>query len=147
MDKVDDKYVSGIYVSLQNSSSHTVHISGVDILYRYRRGTFIERIKHAWEFKRIMRCVGWIHYPLNMHGVETGLPVSLEAHKSHMIFISDERLDDILEDALERRIIASAQDTLWRTKYSKKFDYPKFVQKDEPKQIEGKGAVPEDATS
>ncbi|MGR1582831.1 hypothetical protein ACSSNL_15345 [Thalassobius sp. S69A] len=145
MEKIEDEYVSGAYIALQNPSAHTVHISAVDILYRYRRESLLDRVKHAWEFKRIMLRVGWVHYPLSMHGVETGLPISLEAGKSHMIFISDEKLDEIIEDALDRRIIASAQDALWRTKYSAKFDYPKMVRKDDPAQIEQKEAAPEDA--
>lgn len=144
MDKIEDEYVSGAYIALQNPSAYAVHISGVDILYNYCRETLWGRIKHAWEFKRIMLRVGWVHYPLSMHGIETGLPVSLEAGKSHMIFISDEKLDEILEDALDRRIIASAQDALWRTKYSAKFDYPKMVCKGDPAEIEQKDAAPGD---
>lgn len=122
LDTIEGETVSGVYIAIQNPSAHTVHIAGADILYRYRRETLWGWIKHAWSFKRIMPRVGWIHYPLNMHRIETGLPVSLEAGKSHMISLSDEKLNEILESALERQIIASAQDALWRTKYSAKFD-------------------------
>lgn len=146
MDKIDDKYVSGVYISIQNPSAHTVHVAAADILYRYRSISLIDWIKHAWEFKRIMRRVGWVHYPLSLHGVETGLPVSIEAGKSHMIFISDETLEDVLEDALDRRIIASVQDALWRNQNSSKFDFPKMVREDDHNHNRRREALPEDTS-
>lgn len=146
MNKIDGEYVSGAYIAIQNPSAHTVHVVAVDILYRYRSISLIDWIKHAWEFKRIVRRVGWVHYPLNMDDVETGLPVSIEAGKSHMIFVSDEKLEDVLEDALDRRIIASAQDALWRNQHSAKFDYPRMIRKDDPNHIEQIEALPEETS-
>jgi len=144
MEKIDGEYVSGAYIAIQNPSAHTVHVAAVDILYRYRNISIIDWIKHAWEFKRIMRRVGWVHYSLDINGVETGLPVSIEAGKSHMIFVSDEKLDEVLENALDQQIIASVQDALWRNQNSAKFDYPKIVRKDDPNHIEKLEALPED---
>ncbi|GAA5080915.1 hypothetical protein N0B44_28440 [Roseibacterium beibuensis] len=162
LDETDGEYTSGVYVSLQNPSAHTVHISNVSFLYRYEETGLIDRVKHAWEFKRLMRRVGWVHNSMIFDGIETGLPVSLEPGKSHMIFVPYDTIDDMLERGIDRKIIAGAQDALWRNKYSAVFDFPVmrdpdqdeddggedngvYIARPETKQIEQKEAAPENA--
>lgn len=131
LDKCDEDYVSGVYISLQNTSSHTVHINQVRFVCPYRKVTLWDRIEALVKYRRFGRTVGWVHTGVPLENIDTGLPISLEAGNSHMIFIPDEVIEEMLDDSLSRKFVVQAQDALWRNKASATFRMPKSVQKSE----------------
>ena len=121
---VDDN-VHGAHVSVQNRSPHTVHLSNISILYRYRSSSLKEWLSHAWEYKRIPRRLGWVYSPLSNYNVRDGCPIALEARNSHHIMIPDAVLESIFSKTSERKIIAVVQDKIWNSVYSNVFEYSK----------------------
>ena len=113
----------GAHVSIQNRSSHTVHLSGVQVLHRYRRVTWKERLSHVWRFKNSPRTVGWVHSSLSNHSIEDGCPLALEARNAHHVFIPDVTLEKILSDSVDRKIMVLVQDRIWNRVYSNVFEY------------------------
>lgn len=124
-DKIDGEYVSGAYISVKNPSNHTVHLSNISILYPYKKTTIIELITHALKYRRLSPSVGWVHSSLSNFEINDGCPLALKPGKSHGILFPESALEKVFEDGEERFIKASVQDQLWRTKYSRKFEYPK----------------------
>lgn len=112
---------SGVYIFVRNLSAHDVHLSNIDILYPYKSSTVTERLAHIWRFKSLPRRLGWVHSSLSNYSVESGCPVCLEARKSHKVFISQPTLEEILTNAVDRVLMAGAQDQLWNNVYSGKF--------------------------
>lgn len=53
--------------------------------------------------------------------IETGCPVTLEANKSHKVFIPEPIVGKMLERGIGRSLMANVQDELWRNVYSKEF--------------------------
>jgi hypothetical protein len=117
--------VHGAHISIQNRSSHTVHLAHISILYRYRSASLREWLSHAWEFKRIPRRLGWVHSSLSNHGVPDGCPVTLEARNAHHVLVPDAVLESVFARATERKIIAIVQDKIWNSVYSNVFQYSK----------------------
>lgn len=115
----------GAHISVQNRSPHTVHLSSISILYRYRETSLKEWLSNAWEYKRIPRRLGWVYSHLSNHSVEDGCPLALEARNSHHVLIPDAVLESIFRDALERKIIAVVQDKIWNNVYSNALVYAK----------------------
>lgn len=120
-DRPDGKSRVGIGIFVQNPSAHTVHITNISLLYPFRPVTILGRIKHVWEYRSSPLRIGWCSTALSLYGVDDRCPASIEPGQSHYVFVEQEALDEILEGALSRLIIAAVQDALWRTKYSKKF--------------------------
>ncbi|MCA3153410.1 MAG: hypothetical protein ING30_00010 [Burkholderiales bacterium] len=116
-----DAVTSGIYVFVRNLSSHDIHLSNIDILYPYTKPTWKERIAHAWRFKRLPKRLGWVHSSLSNYSVATGCPVCVEARQSHQVFIPQASVERVLADAVERSLMACAQDQLWNNAYSGRF--------------------------
>lgn len=112
---------SGIYVFVRNVSSHDVHLTNIDILYRYKTSTFKESIGHICRFKTLPRTLGLVRSSLSNFSLESGCPISIEANKSHRVLIPDATVEVILEKAIDRSLMACAQDQLWRNVYSKAF--------------------------
>jgi hypothetical protein len=115
----------GVYIGARNPSAHTVHLAGLDLLFRHRKPSLIENVKHLLKYRRWPRTVGWVHTSLYNYGLQDGYPLALEAGKSHDVFVPNKILEEILSDSVDRDIKAGVQDQLWRKKYSKKFEYPK----------------------
>ena len=120
-----DAVKSGVYIFVRNLSSHDVHLSNISILYPYRIASLKERFAHVWRFRRLPRRLGWVHSSLSNYSLESGCQVSLEARKSHQVFIPQRVLEDMLAEANDRAIMASVQDQLWNTVYSGKFRCPR----------------------
>lgn len=110
----------GAFVSVQNVSAHTVHLSSLSILYPYTKTRLRDWISHFVRYRRLPTSVGWVHTSLRHYGTEDGFPVSLEARKSIDVFIPDQVLQDMMGDADRREIRASVQDALWRNTLSTK---------------------------
>lgn len=113
----------GVHVSIQNRSSHTVHLSSVQLLHRYRKATWKERLSHVWRFKNSPRTVGWVHSSLSNLSIEDGCPLALEARNSHHVFIPDASLEKFLIDSVDRKIMVLVQDRIWNRVYSNVFQY------------------------
>ena len=117
-----DDFKSGVYVFIQNPSSSIVHISGMSILYPWREAGFKNIIKNSIKNRRLFTTYGWVHTSLSLYGVKDGCPVSLEPGQAHKVLITDKVINEILEEATGRVIMASVQDQLWNETCSKKFD-------------------------
>ncbi len=116
-------HVHGAHISVQNRSPHTVHLSNISMLYRYRISTINEWLSHAWEYKRIPRRLGWVYTSLSNYSISDGCPVALEARNSHYVMIPNAVLESIFQKAAERKIIAVVQDKIWNSAYSNVFEY------------------------
>jgi hypothetical protein len=117
------KIEHGFGISVQNPSEQTVHINHVSLVYPYRSIPFRERIGDAFKYRRLPQRSGWCHTALSNYGVEDRCPVSIEAGKSHYIFVRHEVIEQVLAQATSRSIKAVVQDALWRNTYSKAFEY------------------------
>lgn len=118
---LEGKCISGVFISIQNPSPHTVHLSNVSILYPYQKNRLIDLIKDVVKYRRLPSTLGWVHSSLSNYNLEDKCPSSIEAGKSHNIFIPQEVLEKILKDSERREIKVVVQDQLWRNKYSRKF--------------------------
>lgn len=128
IDKVDDEYVSGAYISIKNPSAHTVHLSNISILYPIGKRGLVEKIKHVFKYRRLPLAVGWCRSSLADYEIDDKCPIALEPGKSIGVLVPGKMLEKIFEHCEVRKIKASAQDELWRNKYSRKFEYPKITQ-------------------
>lgn len=115
----------GIRVGIRNPSPHTVHLAGIDLLYRYKETNFVHKLVHMIKYRRWPSTVGWVHTGLSHYDLKDECPLALESGKSHDVFVPNKILEQILSDSVDRYIKAGVQDQLWRNKYSKKFQYPK----------------------
>jgi hypothetical protein len=118
-----DDLKSGVYVFVRNLSSHQIHLSSLSLLYPYRPVSLKERITHLWEYKRFPYRIGWVSTSLSNYSIEDGCPICLEPRKSHSVLIRDDKLEDVLSDAVDRTLIACVQDQLWNNTYSKVFTH------------------------
>lgn len=123
-------YKFGIYIAVRNPSSHTVHLANISLMYPYRTGGFFEKVSHVFKYRRLPTTVGWVHSSLSNYEVDDKCPVALEPGKSHMVFISEDVVERVLDDCTQREIKAVVQDQLWRNKYSSVFQYPKTKKND-----------------
>ena len=121
--EVEDEEMSGIYVSVKNPSPHIVHLSGISLLYPYKKNKLIELIAYIFKYRRIPVTAGWVPVNLSNYVLIDDFPLALEPGRSHNVFVPDETLEEILEGCSRRQIKAVVQDQLWRNKYSQKFDY------------------------
>jgi len=121
----NDNIEHGVYIGIKNPSPYTVHLAGVELLYRYKESSLIRKITHFLKYRRIPWAVDWVHTSLSNYKLKDGCPLALESGKSHLVFVPNEVLEQILNDSINRNIKACVQDQLWRNKYSQKFHYPK----------------------
>ena len=120
-----DVFDHGIYLKVRNPSPHTVHLAGLDLLYRYKKANFIDQLEHLLKYRRWPSSVGLVHAGLVNYGLKNECPIVLESGKSYDVFVSNKILEKILSDSVDRYIKAKVQDQLGRNKYSKRFEYPK----------------------
>lgn len=117
-------YESGVGISVQNPSAHTVHITAISLLYPFRRVTLMERLAYLLKYRKWPARIGWCHCALSNyaeHGVSDGCPVSIEPGKSHYVFVQQDIVEQVFGDSGSRLLIAEVQDALWRRKYSKPY--------------------------
>ena len=115
-----DNIDHGIYVGVRNPSPHTIHLSGIDLLYKYRETGLLDKFLHLLKYRRLPSTVGWVHTSLSNYDLKDECPLALESGKSHNVFVPNEVLEKVLDDSVDRYIKAGVQDQLWRNKYSKK---------------------------
>jgi hypothetical protein len=127
-EKIDDKYVSGAYISIKNPSAHTIHLSNVSMLYKYKKTCILDLLKNLFLYKRLPHNVGWISSSLSNYKINDKCPLALESGKSIGILVPETVIHNILEDSVDSVIKISVQDELWRNKHSKKFKYA-FLEK------------------
>lgn len=118
------KQGAGVYVSVQNKSSHTVHLAAVNALYRSSYASIWEKIVFLFTHRRLPTTVGWVHTSLKFCDVQDGCPVAIEPGNAHQVFLPQEKIERILEDAASRDLMANSQDMLWRNSYSNILNYP-----------------------
>lgn len=126
-DKVDDEYISGLYISVNNPSAHTVHLSNISVLYPHGERNLSEKLKHIFRYRRLPFNVGWCSSSLSNYEIDDKCPIALESGKSIGILVPETVLESIFENCDERLLKASAQDELWRNRYSNEIEYPKIV--------------------
>lgn len=115
----------GIYVSVKNPSTHTIHLSNISLLYPYRSESVFDKIAHLFKYRTMSNTVGWVHTSLSNFKLDDKCPIALEPGQSHEVFVPEEVIEKVLSDSTKRKLRAVVQDQLWRNKYSSKFDYPK----------------------
>ncbi|CEH77010.1 conserved hypothetical protein [Xanthomonas citri pv. citri] len=108
---------------VQNRSPHTVHLSNISLLYRDRPPTWKEWLRHAWEFKRIPRRLGWVYSSLSNYEIPDGCPVAIEARNSHHVLVPESTLEEIFQRTGNTMLMAVAQDKLWNSVYSNVYEH------------------------
>ena len=125
---LDDKggeSVFGVYVILKNPSQHTVHVRSIGLLYPSRKVSLKNHLYWIVRFRRIRRYMQWVYTSSPFSEIDTGLPISIGAHESHSIFLDEDSLKTMLEDARSTRFAAVAQDALGKDTYCRSIDlYP-----------------------
>jgi hypothetical protein len=114
-----DEHRSGIFVTVKNLSPHDIHLQSVEILYRWRRLRLRDCIAFAWQFKMLPRRISWCACDMASYAIETRCPIRVPARAAHQVFIDDSAVERILARAVDRRLLAVAQDQLWRSVYSR----------------------------
>lgn len=115
----NDKGEMGVFLSIQNVSTHTIHISNVAALYPLgETPSTLTKLRFLLRNKRSPKGLGWVHSSLSNVDVEDRCPVSIEARKSHEIFIPQSALEQLLAGASRREIRIEVQDPLWNSTYS-----------------------------
>lgn len=125
VEEADQVYEHGVSIIIQNPSSHTIHIIGASILYRYQRPTLKDRLRTMIKWRKWPRHEGMVYSHVSNYNVADGCPKVLEPLTSHSIFLSDAILDEIFEDAVSRELVAVVQDALGQNFHSVRFEYPK----------------------
>jgi len=115
--------VIGAHISVQNRSPHTVHLSNISLLYRDRQPTWREWLRHAWDFRRIPRRLGWVHSSLSNYAIPDGCPVALDARNSHHVLVPEQTLQEIFRRTGNNLLIAVVQDKLWSSVYSNVYEH------------------------
>lgn len=123
-EKIDGEYVSGVYISVKNPSSHAVYLANISVLYPSGKRNIFEKMKHVLKYRRLPSSAGWCYSSLSNYDIDDKCPIALEPGKPIGILVPEDVLEKIFEDCEERLIKASVQDELWRNKYSRKFEYP-----------------------
>ena len=116
-----DNAVIGVYVFIQNTSLHAVHLAGLTMLYPLVNTSLWGKVNHLLKYRQYPTNVGWVHTSLSYYGVADGFPLTLEARSSHKLFISDLVLKQLLQQSLRPAVRAKVQDALWRNTYSQTF--------------------------
>jgi hypothetical protein len=121
----DGQTQTGLGVSIQNPSAHTVHITAASFLYPYSEAALRQRLEHIIRYKRVPFDLGWCYSGFSLYDVEDGCPVSIEPGASHYIMVPQDKLEQLLANARRRILKVSVQDALWRNKKSRAFAWPK----------------------
>ena len=127
MDQIEGKYRSGVYVHITNPSGYKVHVKSLSVMFMHYKPTFLKKIFHILKYKRNPHYVGWVYD--RTEKLDTGLPVSIEPHNSHGVFISDIKLEEILKTEKHKKIKISVQDALWSESYSNVIDVAGVISK------------------
>ena len=126
IEEVEGEQVSGAYISVQNPSSHTVHLANISLLYPYTEINFKDKLVHLFKYRRLPLNVGWCNSSLSYNKVEDKCPIALEPGQSHNVFVPQNVLERIFEESTKREIKAVVQDQLWRNKCSNTLDFPEI---------------------
>ena len=113
----------GIYVVIYNRSSHKIHLANVGLMYQFKKETLREKIHYIWRFHRWPSRPGWCNYDLQLFGFSAGCPTTIEPRSSHDVFIPDEKVREILKDAISTKIGACSQDKLAQNSYATPIEY------------------------
>lgn len=109
----------GIFISVQNTSAHTIHLSALSVVYPYANRTPRQRLWHVLRYRRWPVIAGWVHISLQTYEVDDGFPLSLGGWQKHDVFIPQASLESMLREAIRPEVRASVQDALWRDTYSR----------------------------
>jgi len=123
LEEVEGESIGGIYVIVRNPSAQTVHLASVSPLIPSESGppSILEKIQHIVKYRRWPVSLGWVHTSFSYFDIDDGCPLSLEAGRSHQIFVPEEKIKEILKKSERKELRAVVQDELWRDKYSKTF--------------------------
>ncbi|WP_447753249.1 hypothetical protein [Sphingopyxis fribergensis] len=111
----------GVHVSIQNPSSHTVHISRASFVVPSGKASVIDKLKHVWRYRRLPSHVGWVHASMSLYGVDDRCPLSIEPGMSVGIEVPGRALRQLMLRSTEPVLKIQVQDALWRNIYSAKF--------------------------
>ena len=123
IEEIDGVVQGGVCLCVRNVSSKEVHLAQLSVLYPYKAATLKARLSYLCKFRRLPTRENWIHTSLKYYAVETGCPVSIDARKSHQIFLPAETVETILAKAYEPKLMACAQDALWKNVYSRPYEW------------------------
>lgn len=123
LDEKDDSHEFGVYITVRNLSSQTVHLAGLDLLYQSEEPSILKRLQHIYRYRNWPFSIGWVHCNLSLYEIDDKCPLPLRAGQSHMVFVPEHVIEDILKKGIGSKLRAKAQDQLWRNKYSKPLSY------------------------
>lgn len=115
----DDR--AGVFVYVRNASSHKVRVESITLLYQAVRISVWRRLIDMLVYRRLYRWHGWAISLEPSGGLSTGCPLTLEPHAAHRFMIPDQIMDRLLEKGVSERVVAKAQDALWKDYYSRPY--------------------------
>ncbi len=111
---------TGTYIVVRNPSAHAVHLRSVTLLYRFKKRRLKDYRDAVRVYKHIPRRLGWVSWDHNFADRD---PVSVEPGKAYEVFIPHTEFEQIFRNAVDRKLMAAAQDQLWNNYYSREFNY------------------------
>jgi len=126
-----DDFQPGVYALIRNPSTNMVHISGMSILYPWKKASFSDILINSIKCKRLFTAYGWVHTSLSFYDIDDECPISIQPGHAHKVLIPDKVVDKILEEAVSRTIMVSVQDQLGNNTCSKAFEAQKISPTDD----------------
>ena len=110
-----------MYVYVRNVSSHRVRVETITLLYQRRRVPAWRRLTDVLRYRRRYPYPSWDIWLPSSSDVATGCPVFVEPHTSYRCTLPDAAVLEVMEHSSDGRIVAKAQDSLWKDYYSKAY--------------------------
>lgn len=128
VDQNNGEPASGLSVVVSNPSAQTIHLSSISPLVpsTSSKPDISARLKHIAKYRRLPTALGWVHTQFDYFDIDDGCPVSIEPGRSHRIFVSGDKVKEMLMESECKQLRARAQDELWRNKYSKPYSTERF---------------------
>lgn len=123
LDEKEGSHEFGVYITVRNPSSQTVHLAGLDLLYQSEEPSILKQFQHIYRYRNWPSSIGWVHCSLPLYEIDDKCPLPLSAGQSHMVFVPEHLIEGMLNKGIGSKLRASAQDQLWRNKYSKSLEY------------------------
>lgn len=111
----------GAWISIHNLSSHELNLKGLAILYPWASVSFKRRLMGLLATRRWATRPGWVTKPLSVY--EFAIPESVGPYNSRDLFIPEDRLRTMIQDASEPKMVVKVQDAVWKDHYSNEFHF------------------------
>lgn len=110
-----------MYIYVRNVSSHRVRVETITLLYQPASVPAWRRLADVLRYRRRYPYPTWDIWFPSSRDVDTGCPVFVEPHTSYRCMLPDAAVLEVMGNSANGRIVAKAQDSLWKDYYSKAY--------------------------